>query len=321
MRLRGVVVVILLLVCMSVTPRTHPAGYTFSTLDMPVPPRTIGMAVPDDISSGGLVVATINSEEGPQVLYGDAVSAAVFRCVSLPFADASGASINDHEDFVGHCVTEPNGRNIVGFIRSGRAAELLRVPNADHTVPVGVGNAGQVVGHFYDPSDAARSGPVRIRGFLWSSGRYETIDFPGVNTHTLLRAVNQRGQILGEYYRFDVATHRMVEHQWFLYENGQFSTPFEPSLEWQAGRALMLADINDAGQIVGLRYNGGPGWDGPVLFDHGIVTTISVPAEIRVLDVRGMNNKGQFVGFSEWRVMDPLTGERREFHAYLASPQ
>ena len=127
---------------------------------------------------------------------------------------------------------------------------------------------------------------------------------------------------LGEYYTFDPATNATLEHNWFVYSNGQFRLDFPPSLEWLGGPAVTLADINDDGQIIGMRYNGGPQWNGLFLYDDGIFSDIALPPEFAFADVRGMNNKGQLVGAYQKLVrIDPYYGPVYETHGYVATPR
>ena len=76
------------------------------------------------------------------------------------------------------------------------------------------------------------------------------IDLDLPDTYTILHSVNARGQITGEFVRFNPQTNQTLRHGWFVYDKGQFFFPFPDSLEWMGGPAITLTDINDAGQIV-----------------------------------------------------------------------
>ena len=103
--------------------------------------------------------------------------------------------------------------------------------------------------------------------------------------------INRSGQILGEYYTFDPATNETLAHNWFVYDHGNFIADFPESLEYIGGPAIYLADINDNGQIVGLRSNAGPDWNGVFLYMGGTFYDIELPAGWLVTEVRGINNK------------------------------
>ena len=84
---------------------------------------------------------------------------------------------------------------------------------------------------------------------------------------------------------------------------------FPLSFEHVGGPAIFLADMNNDGQIVGQRSNGGPDWNGLFLYDNGKFYDIELPPEFAYADVRGMNNKGQFVGMYSVQVgIDPFYG-------------
>jgi hypothetical protein len=113
-----------------------------------------------------------------------------------------------------------------------------------------------------------------------------------------------------------------LAHNWFIYDNGNFIVDFPESLEHIGGPAIYLADMNDNGQIVGQRWNGGPDWNGVFLYRGGTFSDIEFPAGWVLTDVRGMNNKGQFVGMYAIQVgIDASDGwPIYEYHGYVATP-
>jgi len=137
----------------------------------------------------------------------------------------------------------------------------------------------------------------------------------------MLWGINRSGQILGECTTFDRATNETLAHNWFLYDNGNFIMDFPESLEHIGGPAIHLADLNDNGQIVGLRWNVGPDWNGAFLYGDGTFYDIEFPSGWLVTEVRGMNNRGQFVGTYRIQVgTDPYGWPRYESHGYTATP-
>ena len=305
-------------------------AYTFVTVDISVPGRPGSVVIPQDINEEGVIVSSISSLSwGGEAMIADPkgqrngrLDTMTFNCAGVAFANASALSINTRSDVTGYCVTEPNGSKTFGFVRDRKGGStLLNVTGADHTLAFGISSRRQVVGQYYNPLQAGKSGLSRIHGFSWAGGKFETIDFPRTNTYTTLWSANAQGQVLGEYYTFDPATNATLEHNWFVYDNGQFRLDFPPSLEWLGGPAVTLADINDDGQIIGMRYNGGPQWNGLFLYDDGIFSDIALPPEFAFADVRGMNNKGQFVGAYQKLVrIDPYYGPVYETHGYVATP-
>ena len=307
-----------------------PPSYAFVTVDITVPGRPSIVAIPKDINDDGVIVSNIVSTSWG----GEAVVAnptkrqrapyetVPFNCAGIPLADATAFAINDKFDVAGYCVSEPNDSRISGFVRDRNGKRvLLNFPGADHTYAFGISSDRQVVGQYYTPLEAATSGLSRIHAFSWSGGKFQTVDFPLANTYTALWSANRAGRIVGEYYRFDPATNATLEHNWFVYDNGQFKLDFPPSLEWMGGPAVTLADMNDGGQIVGMRYNGGAAWNGIFLYDDGLMSDVVLPEEFVFADVRGMNNKGQFVGAYMKQVgVDPRGEPLYELHGYVATP-
>jgi uncharacterized membrane protein len=306
--------------------------YTFVTIDITVPDRPGQVAFPEDISDAGEIVTSILSPAyGIEAVIAEPLkrkrptfTTTLFQCAVAPFADTEAVAINRSGKVTGTCVTEPNGSTVHGFVRdrSGNHT-LLDYPGADHTLPLGISSQGQVVGVYYSPLEPGRSGLFRIHGFKWSDGSFETIDFPVANAYTLLKSINERGRIVGEYYRFDPTTNETLEHNWFVYQDGQFSLEFPPSLEWNGGPALFLADINDSGQVLVMRHNSGPDWNGIFVVEDGAWDRVTFPPDFAYMDVRGMNNKGQFVGMYLKQVgIDPYYGwPLYESHGYIATPE
>jgi hypothetical protein len=309
----------------------QPTAYTFATVDVSVPERPGSIAIPEDINDAGVIVTNIYSlSYGAEAVIADPArrgtpqfTTTLFQCADSAFADAQAVAISRNGDLVGSCLTAPNGSKVHGFIRDRSGQHLLLdFPNADHTLPRGISSHGDVVGYYYNPFESNRSGLFRIHGFRWSDGDFQTIDFPLADAYTVLKSINRRGQVLGEYYRFNAATNETLEHNWFVYDDGHFRLDFPPSLEWSGGPALFLADINDAGQIIAMRYNGGPEWNGLFVVEDGVFDEIPVPPDFVYVDVRGMNNKGQFVGMYMTQVgVDPFSGwPLYETHGYIATP-
>ena len=123
----------------------------------------------------------------------------------------------------------------------------------------------------------------RIHGFVWDSGKFSTLDYPLPNTYTLLWAVNKQGQILGEYVTFDPATNETLAQKWFIYDNGTFILDFPESLESIGSPAIFLSDLNNAGQIAGLRSNGGSDWNGMFVYQSGVFRDVIAPTPMYVV--------------------------------------
>jgi hypothetical protein len=277
-------------------------GIQYVPITLDIPADGGRLVTPLDLNDNGTVLgnAVLPDAKGTMFLVKlpGFKTVSTFNCANLAYTETIGFSINNRGDVVGYCSLGPLGTDpIHGFLRdeAGRIV-FLDFPGATQTVPTGVSNNRLVVGLYYGPPDFTRSGLYRIHGFKWDSGVFATIDLPLPDTYTILHSVNARGQITGEFTRFNPQTNATLRHGWFVYDKGQFFSPFPDSLEWMGGPAITLSDINDAGQIVGIKSNGGSAWNGPFLYDHSNFFRIALPPDFESPQVYGMNNRGEIVG-------------------------
>ena len=73
-----------------------------------------------------------------------------------------------------------------------RAAAIwttIDFPGASSTYPMGINNAGQIVGYYVNPDNF-------YHGFLFEQGTYKTIDAPGAQ-HSYVFGINKRGEMVG----------------------------------------------------------------------------------------------------------------------------
>jgi hypothetical protein len=302
------------------------------TLDIPVAGTTLTNL--QDLNNRGEVIAnliTFPDSTGFEVIaagrarrhHGVITLETTFSCANLPFTSTQGYSINARGDTVGACSMGPLGSDPRhGFLRDRKGHVLyIDVPGATQTIPTGISNHRQVVGFYVDPPDFSRSGLYRIHGFTWARGQFERLDLDLPDTYTIPSRVNSRGQIIGEFTRFTPSTNETLQHGWFIYD-GQFSFPFPDSLEWMGGPAITLADINDLGEIVGTRSNGGAAWDGPFVYWKGTFFSIQLPSDFEFPLVNGMNDKGEIVGsYRRKAFFDPFYGVWvYAAHGFVAAP-
>jgi hypothetical protein len=165
-------------------------------------------------------------------------------------ADTSPTGINDHGVIVG---------NALMAIEPGRWRVFLRYPNGSFTFlddleslgtdeteggstltvsSAGINNRGQVVGQHFGHD-------FRFHGFLrHPGGALTVIDFPGA-PHTTAKAINDRGQIVGEYL-FDIVSDDREIHGFLRERDGTFIEIDFPGARWTVPQG-----INNAGVIVG----------------------------------------------------------------------
>jgi probable HAF family extracellular repeat protein len=149
----------------------------------------------------------------------------------------------------------------------GYSFTAINVPGTapGNTILFGINDLGQVVGNFVDNTG--------LHGFLYSHGKYTTINAPG-STVTELAGINNLGQILGASNAGGT----------FIYARGTFTTIGAPGF---------ASAINDLGQIAG----DGAGADGQYgyVYTRGRIMDIAVPgAEITA--ATGINDRGQTTG-------------------------
>jgi len=137
---------------------------------------------------------------------------------------------------------------------------------------------------FYDDSHNASD------EFLFSNGSYTTLTDPkGVDTLWDV-AINDKGQITGEYVDPQGAYHS------FLFSNGRYTTVDDPHAGSgiRQGTYTIHNGINGAGQIIGF-YIDSSGSAGYFLFSKGKYTTLAAPLA-GTSEAVGIDAKGQVFG-------------------------
>ena len=196
--------------------------------------------------------------------------------------------VNNRGQVVGNTCPAPQCNPLRGFLRGAHGQfEPISLSGSIATQAFGINDHGQVVGD-YTLADGS------IHGYLWSNGRFTTIDGPD-GTGATLTAINNRGDIIGVY--DPRPADPMPGLHGFLLSNGQYSTFAVPD----APNTVPLG-LNDHGQIVGSTV--GPdlatdargfllarGPDGPL-------TRIDVPGAPRT-SPSGIDDRGRIVGLYE----------------------
>ncbi len=184
------------------------AGFSFSAFAtagrrlslLAVPGATLSYAFA--INSGGTIVGQYADSAYKQ--HGFSLSNGAFTSVdtTLPLAVGTGlVFINDAGLFGGTYLTDSCSlatcpANMHGFVRRAGVDTAYDFPGGHRaTQVVGLGEAGEVVGNFWDPT---ADSSLNIHGFIYRGGAYRRIDMPGA-TYTTITAVNQAGSIAGTY--------------------------------------------------------------------------------------------------------------------------
>jgi probable HAF family extracellular repeat protein len=149
------------------------------------------------------------------------------------------------------------------------------------------------------PSDDSDPAPLTGHGYLLDKGVFTTIDHPDAVAETVVTAINNRGQIVGQYFDADGTEHG------FLLDDGVFTTIDHPDAG-PLGTAPI--GLNDRGQIVGFYADADGGPNHGFLLDkgrgfrrEGVFTTIDHPdagsAPGTGTAAVGIDNRGRIVGF------------------------
>lgn len=204
-----------------------------------------------------------------------------FTVIDVPESSYTGAyGINDRGEIVGASYTDAyDSPGLHGFLLSQDAFTRIDGPACSvpyspdpQTLVYGINNLSQAVG----VSNPCGS---ESHGFLWVDGILTTFDIPG-SPITEFHGINDRGQIVG--YNSDAGG---IPHG-FLLSEGTVTELIDPN----SADVPIPFGINNRGDIVGSQGTHG------FLLSGGRFTSIEVPGS-RFTDVRGINDRGQIVGF------------------------
>jgi probable HAF family extracellular repeat protein len=147
------------------------------------------------------------------------------------------------------------------------------------TQPLGINDAGQVVGIYQAPIIGST-----YYGFLYSGGSYTTLSDPSSTalngSGTFAYGINASGQIVGYYLGHN------GHNEGFLYSGGSYTTLDDPL----ATISTEPAGINASGRIVG-SFRDNDGYHG-FLYSGGIYTTLNGPLTNSLTHAQGINAAG-----------------------------
>jgi probable HAF family extracellular repeat protein len=159
-----------------------------------------------------------------------------------------------------------------GFLVTGGRFTQVDVPGARNTFALGINDAEQVVGGFFDGTNT--------HGFLKIGERFTQIDVPGTQ-RTVAIGINNIGQVVGEF----------SNSHGFLYNAGKFTSINVPDAKF-----TIANDLNEAGQIVGyFEKKGSSRVVHGFLESGGSFTQLDVPNVITT-QAEDINDSGQIVG-------------------------
>ena len=188
---------------------------------------------------------------------------------SAPFSVATG--INGAGLIVGLYFDLANV--LRGFANNGGIFSNVDFPGASGTQVIGVNDAGQMVGDYFDGTGE--------HGFVSDSGTFTTIDFPGA-TATAAAGINAAGDVVGGY-SDATGTHG------FLLQAGVF-TP----INFPLATSTTAFGINDTGEIAGF-YSDAAGKEHGFIYAGGAFSTVDVAGARATLLTR-IKNGGAVTG-------------------------
>lgn len=229
---------------------------------------------------------------------------ATISCTGWPQTQVYG--VNNLRQFVGGVSNAPNvpsGQSLMyqGFIYTDSAGCTPFTFNntGANTVALGINDASQIVGYYYDSSGA-------VHGFFYDTnmGTFTSFDYPGVPNSTELTGINGQGQVAGYYYNGS-------NEQPFIWNHA--SDGSHPLIPITDKFAFVQFGINGNGWVVGP----GATKTGVFLYSDGQVSAFpldpnNAPKCTACDFAYGINNYGRVVGqyvaagmFGFWAVGSP----------------
>ena len=180
----------------------------FTTIDFPGATNT----ELTDINDRGQIVGAFQNTEG--IFHGFLLEQGVFTRIEFPGAiGTEPTGINDRGQVTGLFLDA--GAVIHRFLLDKGAFTQIDIPG-ETTMPFGdpreavrINNRGQIVTNFQDTPEPPAPGVQPVHGLLIEDGAFTQIDVPGaIATETL--AINDRGQIVGQFIDANVVSHGFV---------------------------------------------------------------------------------------------------------------
>jgi uncharacterized membrane protein len=207
---------------------------TFTTLNFPAAPDSTSL---QGISATGDIVGYFDDPAAPFfTLDAFLYSTGVFSVISVPGATnrwTVAFGISDNGQIVGTVETPADQ----GFVGADGVFTTFVYPGSTGTDAHGINDSGQTVG-------IANFSPRTSTGFIYTSGSFADINFPGIVDATNPWAINDAGQVVG----FFVEDGSVLG---FLDTAGAFTRIIDP-LGPKETRAY---GINSYGEIVGNYYD------------------------------------------------------------------
>ncbi len=197
--------------------------------------------VPFDINDGGFIAGSYreSKQRGFGFLRAPDGTIKLFRCAKITVA----YGVNATGSITGTC--SDKGSPVQGFVRGSRGKiTKFQIDNIG-TSPIGINDAGAIVGYYGDVGDILVHGFVLPNG---ANGGWATFDPEGAQ-QTYPMSINDRGTIAGYYIGPSDSPYRG-----FVRTNVGKITTFQPTKD---ATQTIASSINATGSITGYYYSGG----------------------------------------------------------------
>ena len=147
------------------------------------------------------------------------------------------------------------------------------------TYPNKINDSGEIAGTYYDSH-------VYAHGFIYSAGQWTAIECPDTNGTTAAYGINNNGDVVGSCWSNG-------HYRGFIFSGGSYNLIGVDTVYFEA--------INDMGQVVGNRQDGG--WGAPFLYDIANDTFTELGTEqpssspCKSFTASGINNSGVIAGY------------------------
>lgn len=173
-------------------------GQSFTLFAYPGQPNTVASS----INNAGTVVG--GAGNSGSVTHAFKMQNGVFQGIDPPInALIKGGSGINNFDEIAILAALGKGNTDYGFVlQNGKFKPIIFPGAAGFTEAIGINDNRIVVGWYFVPGQGSF-------GFAYQNGRYVSLAFPGA-TDTYAAAINNAGQIVGEYVLPDSSTHGFV---------------------------------------------------------------------------------------------------------------
>jgi hypothetical protein len=163
-------------------------GGVFTTVDPFGDPFTFAIG----ISNNGQITGGAVDFSSPNPQVGFLGSGDHFTAISVPGAPTAGQGVNNAGTVVGDYFDFANGVS-KAFIDVGGVVSPFTAPGWAATFASGINNQGDIVGQ------VSNDGFATSEGFIDDNGAFTFLSFPGGATGGLIGAINDAGDLVGEY--------------------------------------------------------------------------------------------------------------------------